>query len=161
MSVLVLELPSLSLIRNPPGLFKGVPAMRGDTADLTMITLWYRFLVEPPEVRPEEHEGVGRTGRVSILALAPAALGIEIRRRKLALIGKHAQMLDGLRREGCVVGYGCGDGIYGEWLSGGVGDIEVIEAAENILIQSYDRQIERWSASTLSLIKTRMGHTIR
>ena len=99
LSVLVLELPGQFLEWDPPGLFEGVPAMRGDTADLTMITLWYTLLVEPPKVRPEEHERVGRTRGVSILALAPAALGMEIGRDELALIGKRAQVLDGLRRE--------------------------------------------------------------
>jgi len=88
-------------------------------------------------------------------------LGIGIGRWKLAPISKRAQILDGLRRERSVVVYGCGDGVFGEWLSGGVGYIEVIEAARNILIQSYDRQIERWSASTLSLIRVRMERTIR
>ena len=86
---------------------------------------------------------------------------MEIRWWKLAPIGKRAQILDGLWRERRVVGFGRGDGISDEWLSGGVGNIEVIEAARNILIQSYDRQIERWSASTFSLVRTRMRRTIR
>jgi len=86
---------------------------------------------------------------------------MEIGRWKLALIGKRAQMLDGLQRDGCVVVSGCDDGVSDEWLSGGVGYIEVIEATRNVLIQSYDRQIGWWSASTLSLIRTRMGRTIR
>jgi len=160
--VLVFELPRLILIRDASRRFKSVPAMRGDTADLTVITLWYRCLVEPPEVRPEEHKSVGRARRVSILTLAPAALGIEIGRGKLAPIGKRAQTLEGLRRERSVVVSGCGDGMFDEWLSGGgVGYIKVIEAARNILIQSYDRQIERWSASTLSLVRAKMERTIR
>jgi len=82
---------------------------------------------------------------------------MEIRRGKLALIGKRGQILDGLRRERLVVGGGCGDGIFGEWLSGGVGDIEVIEATRNALIQSYDRQIEQWSALIVPLIQDRDG----
>jgi len=144
--MLVLELPCQFLIRDPPRLIEGVPAMRGDTADLTMITLRYLLLIEPPEVRPEEHEGVGRTGRVSILALAPAALGMEIRRDNLAQVGERGQVLDYLRRERWIMGYGSGDWMFDEWLSGGVGNIEVVEATRNALIQGYDRQIEEWSA---------------
>ena len=64
---------------------------------------------------------------------------MEIGRGNLTLISKRGQILDGLRRGKLVVGYGRGDGVDGEWLSGGVGNVEVIEATRNTLIQSYDR----------------------
>ena len=66
---------------------------------------------------------------------------MEIGRGKFALIGKRGQILEGLRRRKRVMDYGCGDGVSGGWLSGGVGDVEVIEAAWDMLIQSYGRQI--------------------
>ena len=163
LSMFVLESPRLILIRDLPWFFKSSPANRGHTTDLPMITLRYQVLVELPKVRTEQHEGVGRTGRVSILALAPApAFGMEIGRRKLALIGKRAQTFDGLRRERLVVvvGYGRYGGVFDEWLSGGVRYIEVIETAWNMLIQSYGHQSGQWLVPAFSLIRAGMGRTV-
>lgn len=72
---------------------------------------------------------------------------MEIRRGKLALIGKRGQRLDGLWRERRVVRYGCSDRIYDAWLR--AVDIEVIKAARNTLIQSCDQQIKQWLASVV------------
>ena len=85
---------------------------------------------------------------------------MDIRRGKLALIGERAQILHGLPRERLVEGSGCGDRMSDEWLSGGVGDIEVIEATRKTLIQSYDRQSEQGLAPAFPLIRTRVGRTI-
>ena len=70
-SVFLLELFSLVLIREPPVFGKDVPTTGGNTADLTMIPLRYRILVELPEVRPEEHKSVRRARGVPVLALGP------------------------------------------------------------------------------------------
>ena len=141
-SVLLLEPPGLVLIRDAPGLGEGVPAVGGNAADLTVISLRYRRLVELPKVGAKEHESVRGTGRVSILALAPAAalLGMEIRRGELALIGKSGQGLDGLWRERLVVGYlRGGHRVFDRrWLS--VAKVEVIETTGNALFQSCDQK---------------------
>ena len=158
--MLVLESPSLILIWGLPGFVKGSPASRGHTADLTMITLRYQVLVELPKVRTEQHESVRGAGCVSILALAPApAFGMEIGRRKLALIGKRGQKLDGSGRKGLVIagGYDCHGGAFDERLGSGIRYIEVVETTRNVLIQSYDQQR---LVPAFSLIRTWIGRTV-
>lgn len=138
LGVLVFKLSGLGLVRHPPGLSKDIPAIRCDTADLSVIPLRYDPLIEPPEVRPKEHESVGRTRRISIFTLTPAALGMEIGRGKLALIGKPGQELDGLSFEGWLEGYGRGGRILGEWLRGL--SLDGITTTRGTLVQTCDRE---------------------
>ena len=86
---------------------------------------------------------------------------MEIGWGKLALIGKRGQTLDSLRRRKRVSGHGRGDGMLGEWLSGGVGNIKVIEATRKVRIQSYNRQVKKRLASMFSPTRSRMERTIR
>jgi hypothetical protein len=55
---------------------------------------------------------------------------------KLAPIGELGQIRDLLRRGRCLPGYGLGDGVFDEWLSGGGGNVAIIAATRDTLIQS-------------------------